>query len=129
MGMDRFIKWSEPPEWGAPTIEKIAQVCREFLGPRWSVRITDPTWIVAECSDPQTFHLRSEYGENSSFVKGWDSSYGEFTRGFEVCFQGKHGEKQTSVITRSADSFTSALADRFTKIIARWWHGEIEWPS
>jgi hypothetical protein len=132
--MDRFINWSEtPPAWGRPTIHKVAAVLKEFLGPRWKVEVTDPTWIVAECDDPQTFPLRPEYEANSqhvteTFLPGWDEMHSGFTRGFEFSFP-DDPKRPTSVITRSADEFTRALADQFTKIIARWWHGEVDWPS
>jgi hypothetical protein len=133
MGMDRFIKWGEPPEWGSPTLATVAQVLQDFLGPRWKVRATDMTWLVAECDDVQTFALRSEYSDSKhvtpTFLDGWDATHGEITRGFEVSFPSKESGRPTSVITRSADQYTRALADEFTKIIARWWNGEVDWPS
>jgi hypothetical protein len=51
---------------------------------------------------------------------------GKRKRGFEVFFNGK---KTASVITRGDDEFTSALADRFATILARWWNGKVEWPT
>lgn len=50
-------------------------------------------------------------------------------REVEVFFSGEHGEDQTSVITRHSDEFTSAVADQFARLIARWWNGEVEWPT
>ncbi len=122
MGMDRFIKWGKPQEWGAPTVERLAQVARDYLGARWSVRITSPKWIVCETDEPSTAPLKSEFSPGSG-VPAWD----EQTRGFEIFFP--DSSVRTSVITRRADEFTNAVADGYTKCIARWWNGEIEWPS
>jgi len=135
MGVDRFITWGVKPEWGRPTIKRVAQVAQEFLGPTWDVRITDKKcWIVCECKDNPTFHLRSEYVRNGdahamAYVRAHDEIYAESTRGFEICFLGRHGQKQTSIITRQTDRFTSALANELTRILAQWWHGTIGWPS
>jgi len=126
MGMDRFIHWKEPPEWGSPTIERLAAVAQNFLGPRWSVTHTED-WIVCESGEQQTWALLSEYTPGDIEPEKFQKQYAEGTptRGFEVFFT----EDQTSVITRQADEFTSALADQYAKIIARWWKGEIEWPG
>lgn len=132
MSRDRFIEWGPPLEWGAPTLEKLATVARDFLGPHWTVRATDDTWLVCECEDKQTFALRSCRDDLITEGKNAGRSYGELfhedmqtrTRGFEVFFSVKGGE--TSVITRQADEFTSALADRFAEIIARWWNGKVK---
>lgn len=132
MGLDRFIKWGKPPEWGKPTIEKLAAVAQDFLGKRWKVYSTDATRLVCECKDKQTFALRSERDEPSDDpdVTTGDLMYQaaqEQTRGFEVFFLVEKGKiKQTSVITRQADDFTSALADRYAQIIARWWNGAVQ---
>ena len=52
-------------------------------------------------------------------------------RGFEIYFPGAFGQtdQPTSVITREADDYTDALAERFTKIISRYWNGEVQWPT
>lgn len=80
--------------------------------------------------DKCTFHLASERPEIGDPY--FDHNYGPTHRGFQVYFPDPvHGPKsRTSVITRHySDSFTSALADRYTDIIARWWNGEVDWPS
>jgi hypothetical protein len=142
--MDRFIKWRKPKEWGPPTLEKLVTVAQEFLGSRWKVYVsdqtTDPCWIVCETYEDQTWPLITEYvpsqehagpptqEEIDRFRKGVLTGR---TRGFEIYFPGAYGEtkERSSVITRQADEFTNALADQFTKIIARWWNGKVEWPS
>lgn len=138
MGVDRWIDWREDdvPDWGPPTLDRVAQVAEDFLGPNWevSVRPGDKGWIVCETKDKQTFHLRSEYERNGddyamSYLRGHDETYKDSTRGFEICFFGHHGEEQTSVITRQADRFTSAIADELTRILAQWWGGDVRWPS
>ena len=134
MGLDRFIRWKrDRPEWGDPTLEKIAQVAQDFLGLRWTVKITDPTWIVCETDEPQTFALRSCRDDKDSpdktetFGEAMHREMGAQTRGFEVFFLVEKGRiNRTSVITRQADEFTGALADRFAQILARWWDGEVE---
>lgn len=145
MGMDRFIKWKKPKEWGPPTLQKLVTVAQEFLGPRWKVTIsentTEPCWIVCETDEQSTHPLISEYvpgqkhdgpptpEEITRFRKAMATM--DRGRGFEIYFPGAYGEtkQRTSVITRQADEFTSALADQFTKLIARWWNGKVEWPS
>lgn len=134
MSTDRFIEWGEPPEWGPPTIERLARVAQDFLGERWAVRQTSASWIVCECADKQTFPLRSERRDIISTGRDAGLTYGEVlhreeqrrTRGFEISFP---RDRNTSVITRQADEFTSAVADQFTRLIARWWNGEIKWPT
>lgn len=130
MGMDRFIKWDASSKHGLPTLKGLMQVAQDFLGSRWEVRATDDTWIVCECQDPMTFSLASVYperGGSDAYSESLKKHYSESTRGFEVFFP-KEGASG-SVITRQADEFTCALADRYAKIITRWWHGTVEWPS
>lgn len=137
MGVDRWIRWKEDdvPDWGRPTIDRIAQTARDFLGPSWTVRISARrNWIICETQAPQRFHLRSEFvrlGDESAMtrVRATDEMFSEMGRGFEICFFGEHGEEQFSVITRQADRFTNAVADELTRIIAQWWHGDVEWPT
>lgn len=130
MGMDRLIKWGEAPEWGHPTLERLANVAKNFLGPEWAVTHDNKDWIVCESGQPQRWSLLSEYVPGDADPVAFQEAYGsERTRGFEVFFQGVGSEDQTSVITRCGDEFTSALADQYTKIIARWWEGTIEWPG
>lgn len=137
MGRDRFVRWSKKdrPEWGEPTLERLAQVARDFLGPKWKVYSTGETWLVCECKDKGTFALRSERDDKIASGPNKGQTFGEVahraaqeeTRGFEVFFLVENGKiKQTSVITRHADEFTSALADRYAAIIARWWHGKVQ---
>ena len=50
MSVDRFIDWGTFPEWGAPTIDRLAAVARDYLGERWTValrqgRDLDLCWI------------------------------------------------------------------------------------
>ena len=130
MGMDRFITWGPAPEWGHPTLERLAAVAQNFLGPEWKVTHDGDNWIVCENGQPQRWALLSEYVPGDADPIAFQESYGsQRTRGFEVFFEGVGVEDQTSVITRQADEFTGALADQYTKIIARWWQGTIEWPS
>lgn len=140
MGQDRFIRWKKPrPEWGEPTLDKLAQVASDFLGTRWTVRKTGDFWLVCECDDLMTFSLRSQRddlateGKNKGKKTVGDIYHEDMqkrTRGFEVFHLVEKGRiKQTSVVTRQADEFTGALADRYAEIIARWWSGEVEWPG
>ncbi len=137
MGLDRFIRWDEPPEWGPPTIEKLAAVAENYLGSRWKVTVSDP-WITCECEDKQTFPLRTERDDLIADGPNMGEKFGEIlhadmqqrTRGFEVFFSVKKGKiEQTSVITRQADEFTGNVADGYAKLIARWWNGKVEWPT
>lgn len=130
MGLDRFVRWQEPrPEWGDPTIEQLATVAQDFLGPRWEVTTKD-VWIICQCSDRQTFSLRSVRDDLITDGRTWGEMMQEElnkqTRGFEVFHDLTHPDGHTSVITRQADEFTGALADRYADIIARWWHGIVE---
>jgi len=129
MGSDRYITWGETPEWGPPTIEKVAATAIDFLGDRWTAKIrADTGCLVVECGDPNTFHLASERPEMKGMYRLRRDSEEVSTRGFEIWFE----DDGTTVITtraHSCDSFTDALVERFTKIIARWWNGEIEWPG
>jgi hypothetical protein len=126
MGTDRYITWGETPEWGDPTPERLAAVARDFLGDRWQTRIHPHTeCLIVECDDHCTFHLASERPE---FGDPYAHPGGHATRGFEVYFD-KDGRTRITTRGHSCDSFTSALARRYTEIIARWWNGEVEWPS
>lgn len=118
MGLDRFITWKDDPAWGSPTIERIAETARDFLGEDWEVSFYG-SWITCESKSKQSFHLRSEMPEKSKFAEEMQ----KHTRGFEVFFPGPTGK--TSVITRQADRFTCAVADEFASILAQWWNGEI----
>jgi hypothetical protein len=149
MGMDRFIKWKKPKEWGPPTLQKLMIVAQEFLGPRWKVWISDadradgepPCWIACETDEDQTWPLVTEYVPSQEHdgpptqeeVDRFRKAYAKSSRkrGFEIYFPGPYGSRQgqSSVITRLADEFTNALADQFTRIIARWWNGKVKWPS
>ncbi len=136
MSLDRFIRWkTKRPEWGDPTIEKLATVARDFLGPRWTVKISNECWITCETDDHMTFALRSEHddliedGRNKGRPSGdvQHEAMQKQTRGFNVFFLVKNGKiDQTSVITRMADEYTGALADGYAAMIARWWNGEVE---
>lgn len=139
MSVDRRIKFGKPNEWGPPTIERLIKTGQDFLGPLWRVFKTNDTTIVLECDDRMTFALRSERDDvvNDSRNKG--KTYGELehadyqtrTRGFEVYLSvDKKGMIDgANVVTRRADEFTDALAGQFTKIIARWWNGKVQWPT
>ena len=127
---DRLITWKEAPEWGAPTPEKLAAVAIDFLGDRWKTQIEpfpsgNGAWVYIYCEDKCTFHLSSERPEMGDPFAHPD---GDQTRGFQIYFPFERG-KTTSVITKLTDSFTSALAKRYTEIIAKWWNGEVEWPT
>jgi hypothetical protein len=117
MSFDRFVRWGTPPEWGAPTIERLAAVARSFLGERWLVTVEGNVWITCECDDPQTVALEPERPEMKGCRDG--------TRYFEV-FHCTGLDGHTSVITRQSDEFTGALADRYAAIVARWWNGTVE---
>lgn len=143
MGMDRFIKWGKPAQWGTATPERLAAIARDFLGPQWRVSINplakSASSLVCETDVMKTWPLVSEYvpsqdhdgpptiEEQERFKRSW----GAQSRGFEVYFPGGYGEtkERTSVITRQADDYTSALADAYTTIIARWFQGKVSWPS
>ena len=126
MGSDRYITWGETPEWGPPTPEKLAAVAIDFLGDRWTAKIREDTGcLVIECDDLCTFHLASERPEMGD---PYAHPGGHVTRGFEVWFD-KGGKTRVTTRAHSCDEFTWVLADQYTKIIARWWGGEIEWPG
>lgn len=133
MGTDRYITWGETPEWGEPTPEKLAAVARDFLGESWTTTIRDDynddtICVVVDSEFKSTFHLASERPEVGN---PYDYGNGDHaTRGFEIWFDA-HAPGRTRVTTRShyCDSFTSALVRRYTEIIARWWNGEVAWPS
>ena len=129
MGSDRYITWGETPEWGAPTPEKIAATAIDFLGDRWRATVReDIGCLVIQCDDYNTFHLTSEQPEMGNPYIVTRGQTEPTKRGFEVWFD---SPEVTRITTRShsCDSFTDALAERFTKIIALWWNGEIEWPT
>lgn len=130
MSVDRQITWLEPHEHsGRPTIVKLRDVAQDFLGPRWDVAISENgKWLTCHCPDPMTYSLISQQ-QDWDFAQHQHQHYQSRTRGFRVFFLGQHGEEQTSVQTSQADEFSSALADQFAKLIARFWHGEIRWPS
>lgn len=129
MGMDRHITWGETPEWGSPTPEKLAAVARDFLGEGWTTTIKDHgNWqvVIVNSEFHSTFHLASERPEmGDPYAR---PGYGHATRGFEIYIE-KDGS--VNVVTRAhySDSFTSAIARRYTEIIARWWGGTVEWPT
>jgi len=129
MGTDRYITWGETPEWGPPTPEKIAATAIDFLGDRWRATVREDTGcLVVECDDYNTFHLASERPEVGNPYMPMRSSTEPTTRGFEIWFE-KDGRTRITTRVYSCDSFTGALVERFTKIIARWWGGAVEWPS
>lgn len=127
MGSDRYITWGKTPEWGAPTPEKLAATALDFLGTRWTAKILrDGDCIVIECDDYCTFHLASERPEMGD---PYESPNGDRARrGFEVYFE-KGGGIRVTTRAHSCDSFTDALARRYTEIIAKWWNGEVKWPT
>lgn len=121
MGQDRFVEWKDE----RPAIEALAAVLQDFLGPRWQVLNQDP-WITANCDDPCTFPLTSQFSpaEAEDHIRSLNE---RGPRGFEVFhLSGSSAEAHTSVITRQADEFTCALADRYAAIIARWFKGIVE---
>ena len=133
MSIDRFIKWGKPPTWGPPTAEKLAAVAKDFLGEGWTTKIEpfpakDGCWIQIVSDIKCSFHLSSERPEIAGM---YDVQEGDepFYRWFQVYFPSASTGEETSVITRHVDSFTNVLANRYTEIIATWWHGEVEWPS
>jgi len=129
VGTDRYITWGETPEWGAPTPEKLAAVAIDFLGDRWTAKVREDTGcLVVQSPDYNTFHLASERPEMKNMYKPTRSATEPTTRGFEVWFD---SPEITRVTTRghSCDAFTSCLAEEYIRIIARWWNGEVEWPS
>ena len=138
MSIDRFVRWGEPRSkafGGPPTIERVAQTARDYLGPRWTVEV-EGRWIHCSSDETPTFHLRSEFlaqPDNESAqtrLRGEEEMFEGCKRGFSVFFLGEHGEQQTSVQTGLGnDAYSNALADRFARIIATWWNGEVEWPS
>lgn len=137
MSIDRFIKWKEPrseSSGGDPTIERVAQTARDFLGPRWKVEIED-CWIYCTSPDRPTFHLRSEFllqpdnPHMQTHLAAMEEMFSECRRGFSIFFKAPGEEGSTSVLTGlGTDSFSGALADKFAKLIALWWYGEVEWP-
>jgi len=139
VSIDRFIRWGrprKPSEGGPPTLDRVAQTAADFLGPQWTVKTEGDSWIHCSSNETPTFHLRSEYlalpdnPHAQTRLRAEEEMFAECKRGFSVFFKGEHGEEQTSVITGlGSDAFACALADRFTKIIALWWGGEVEWPS
>jgi hypothetical protein len=124
VGTDRYITWGETPEWGAPTPEKLAAVAIDFLGKRWRTEMKHGC-LVIDCDDHSTFHLASEQPEHGD---PYAHPNGRATRGFEVYFD-KDGRTRITTRAHYCDSFTDALVERYTKIIARWWNGEVKWPS
>ena len=138
MSIDRFIRWKEPRSesaGGEPTAARVAQVARDFLGDRWKVEVED-CWIYCTSPDRPTFHLRSEFllqpdnPHMQNRMAAEEELFSEIHRGFCIFFQAPGGKASTSVQTGIGnDSFCNALADKFAKIIALWWHGEVEWPS
>jgi hypothetical protein len=127
MGLDRFIHWGPAPEWGPPTLERMAAIARDFLGERWLVTVSAPM-IVCECEDPQTYALASERNDalgGTTFGEAQRREMASFSRAFEIYHDTDPGG-HTSVITRATDDFTSALADRYAAIVARWWNGEVQ---
>ena len=120
MSADRFIRWREE----RPSIGQLHAVARDFLGVRWSARI-DGVWIVCETSDSVTDALASE-GALSVVQRGISGQTPE--RCFSVFHDTAPGG-HTSVITRLADEFTDALADRYAAIVARRWDAEVTWPG
>ena len=119
MSADRFIRWREE----RPSIGQLHAVARDFLGPRWTARRTDDHWIVCETDDPLTDALASEGFRG---VVGAHPHAPARTR----CFSVYHDPAgRSSVITRLADEFTDALADRYAAIVARRWDAEVTWPG
>jgi len=129
VSLDRFIDWGPFPEWGAPTIERLAQVAADFLGDGWEVKMSsarsrERCWIDCLSKEPNTFALASE--NKTHFSRQAEEANKRGPRCFEVFFSVEGGEiTQTSVITRQSDEFTGALADRYAAIIARWWGGTV----
>jgi hypothetical protein len=132
VGTDRYITWGETPEWGPPTPEKLAAVARDFLGEGWRTEIKDKKkggyCIVVDSDFRSTFHLASEQPEAGDPYAHPNGDHA--TRGFEIYFD-SWAPGRTRVTTRAhyCDAFTSALVRRYTKIIAKWWNGEVEWPT
>jgi len=129
MSVDRQITWLEPHEhFGRPTIERVRDVAQDFLGPRWNVYIEGKHNVVCISDEPMTHSLISQQ-QDWDFARNLHERYQKRARGFRIFFLDEHGEKQTAVRTWEADDFTGALADRFAKILARFWHGEVRWPT
>jgi hypothetical protein len=128
MSIDRFIEWGDPPEWGPPTAEKLGRVAVDFLGARWTFKV-EPfpsgggSWINVISDELCSFHLASERPE---LAKMYDVPEGEepYYRWMQIYFP-TNGER-TSVITLHQDSFMNCLANRYAKIIAKWWNGDLD---
>lgn len=128
MSVDRFITWGPKSE---VTAEKIAQTARDFLGSHWKVGVesmaTGTDWITASCEVQCSHHAKSIYPDAERFRFAFE---GDQERFFEVYFPREElGRGRTSVITRQTDRYTSCLADEFARIIAKFWDGEVEWPT
>ena len=132
MGSDRYITWGETPEWGEPTPEKLAAVALDFLGEGWRTDIRHHEkggcTIIVDSDLKCTFHLSSERPEmGDPYV---DPNGDHASRGFTIHYD-RHAPGRTRVPPRAhyCDAFVSALVRRYTEIIAKWWNGEVEWPS
>lgn len=147
MSIDRFISWpATPPEWGLPTPERLMRVLKDFLGDDWEVSArafprpeSEPGyWILAHapgqcCTSPLA-------SENDTARGRFDDPKHPMTRAFEVFLptvrphteapiDNRSGAPHASIITRQVDAYTGALADEFTRIVARWWSATVEWPT
>lgn len=122
MPTDRFVYWKTEER---PTLDQVREVCEDFVGEvgnvRWEPKIA--RIIIALpglCSEP----LRRSGRITDAAAHRFDDKRQPFKRWIEV-FVHDDPDHEVDVITRHADPFTDALADRLAEEFVRGWDGTV----
>ena len=116
MSRDRFITWADNSQ--RPSFEEIEYALQRYIHQSGTVERVG-CWLCVVLPGEPRFVFREE-GDKEPFVQGGCKG-GE--RSLEVF---AHPEETYSVLTRTADEFTNAVADGFASLVARHWEGKLE---
>lgn len=122
MSLDRFVRWQTELR---PTREELQLVLEDYLGGAGEARWDTDRFFVTLTG------LRSEAYRRCAHVTEVVRAYAEHTlreppanriRWIELYLH----EDSIDVITRCADDFTNAVAERLAEICAAYWDGKVD---
>lgn len=117
MALDRFVYFRRAKK---PTKKELRLVLDDFFGGA----TTEIKW------DRDRFFV-TLVGRHTNALRRMEDVPDFVRREPDPGFEGRHlevwiGSDCIDVMTRQADEFTNALAEGFAKLVARFWHGDLE---
>lgn len=117
MAYDRFITW--PDNSQRPSPEEVEKALRRYIHLGGTVSKRDGSWLDAVLPGEPRYVFK-DWADEEALKRGGNKG-GE--RWFEV-FVPTNLTSTYSIITRTADEFTNAVADGFASLVARRWDGK-----